>query len=147
MVCERAVPALQSEATRFVSAEYVERAREMLRALVWAECLGPNCWSEARQRVSERFGISAGLIRDLEYRPPKTLPAHTYARIEAAFGLLRQRTFAEIWGAASDTGAEAAASHSLVVGIEGGGVRCRARPDLCDDQASPPAARPPRKGW
>jgi hypothetical protein len=78
----------------------------MVAALVWSECLGPNQWGLARQRVSERYGIPAGLVRDLEYRPPKTIPAHTYVRIETAFVRLRERTVAELWGAANDDGSE-----------------------------------------
>ena len=103
MVCDGRLPGAANESAGFVSADYVERAGMMVRALVWSESVGPNQWGLARQRVSERYGISAGLIRDLEYRPPKTLPAHTYARIEAAFVVLSARTFADIWGAANVT--------------------------------------------
>lgn len=145
MVCHGRRRGEANASAEFVSADYVEAARRMVSALVWAECMGPNQWALARQRVSERYGIPAGLIRDLEYRPPKTLPAHTYAKIEAAFAHASKRTFAEIWGAADDTGESGEVSGSLARGGEGGGDSPPTQLQHIDAKRATPPLMPAKK--
>lgn len=97
MVCHGRLPGAATESASFVSSVYVENARVMARALVWSECPLPGEWALARHRVELRYGIAASLLRDLEYRPPKQLPAHQYARIEAAFRVMSERSLGEQW--------------------------------------------------
>lgn len=72
------------------SSHFVDRARDLAHALEWSECQGPGGWSEARARVEARYGVPASVLKDLRHRPPKQLPAHVYARIEAAYRVMCQ---------------------------------------------------------
>lgn len=65
---------------------YVEEAAEWARTLTRAESGGrPGHYAPAMKRVARRVGVPAGLLRDLHYRPPKTIAADRYAALGAAF--------------------------------------------------------------
>lgn len=106
MICDGG---LRPASENFSSLEFVESAVAMADALVWSESRGPGDWSEAMIRVERRYGISARLLKDLRHRPPKTIPAHVYARIEAAYRAMCARIIERFsHGAAADAVKEAA---------------------------------------
>lgn len=67
------------------AAIFVDSAAEMAGKLVAREMRGPGDIPNAMRRIEARYGVPAETLRSLRYQKPKTILAHVYARIAAAY--------------------------------------------------------------